>query len=110
MTWLLAARAFLSRIPSWAYIVAASLMLLLTAYCVGKGDGKQAEQAKQAEVERKALERARKADNASQAQVEETTSHVEQGNQRARKAALSDDPLADGLRSLRAEAGKHPAP
>jgi hypothetical protein len=108
--WLLNARAFAKRIPTWAYIVAASLMLLLTAYCVGKGDGKDTEQAKQAVTERKALERARKADAASQAQVKETTGHVEQGNQRAREAASSGpDPLRDGFNSLRAEARSSPA-
>lgn len=79
-------------------------------YCKGRNDGAANERAEQAEVERKAVEKAREADSAAGASVKETNDAIEDGNQRARDAASgSSDPLGDALRSLRREAGSDPA-
>ena len=87
--------------------LAAGLAALLIAshglaYCEGREDGKEASEARQAALDLKAAQKARKADAAASQAVKGTTDNVEQGNQRAREAG-GDDPLGAGLRSLRAE-------
>lgn len=106
MTWL-TILTFAKRIPAWAWVTLGAVLMLLVAYQVGKGDERAEAKLEAAQAQAKATEQARKSDAAAQAQIKETTDEVEAGNQRAREADRGD-PLGDGLRSLRTEAGKHP--
>ena len=86
----------------WLAVCAALLACLPVAYCKGHGDGENAASAEYEAAARKAVERAREADTAAGETVTETRNEVENGNERARNAANgSDDPLRDGLGSLR---------
>jgi hypothetical protein len=79
-------------------------------YCKGRNDGAALERAKQAQVETKAVAKAREADSAANTAVKETTNAVEESNQRARDASAgSPDPLGDALRSLRRETRPDPS-
>ena len=74
------------------------------AYCDGRRDGREVAEAEYAALQAAALEKARKADYIASEAAKETTKNVEAGNERAREAAdAGTDPLADALRSLRAE-------
>lgn len=106
MTWL-TVLTFAKRIPAWAYVALAVIVALAVAYQVGKGNERAEAKLEAAQAQAKATEQARKSDAAASAQIKETTDEVEAGNQRAREADRGD-PLGDGLRSLRTEAGKHP--
>ena len=87
-------------------IFAGALVLFVIAVCtglylVGRGDGKSGERVKQVEVERKAVEKARNADEAGRTTVEREKALSGEKSDRAREAARnSPDPLRDGLREL----------
>lgn len=91
----------------WQIAAGVAALLVLThglAYCEGREDGRNAAEAEAALTARKAVERARQADTAAQGATERTSDAIEAGNERAREAAdAGSDPLADALRSLRAE-------
>lgn len=98
MTLLATAWAFLKGVPREVYYALAAIAALWWAYSAGQ-DAKQAEWD---EHTRKALESAREADSAAGEAVTETRNEVEARNAEARNAANgSDDPLRDGLSSLR---------
>ena len=94
--------AVLSRWQLSLGILAALVLSHTLAYCEGREDGSNAEKIKQAEVERKAIEEARKRDEAAGAVVRKEQDDVEEKVQRARDAADgSPDPLKSFLDSLR---------
>lgn len=95
---------FLKNVPREVYYIAAAALLLLwidgRAYDRGYSD----RTAEYEEAARRAQERAREADTDANETVTETQTEVENGNERAREAANgSDDPLRDGLDSLRSQ-------
>ena len=102
MTYLLAARAFLSRIPwqVWCGIAVVAALAIIWNVAGNAGEARvEAEVAKQAT---KAVERAREADSAAVAATNTTRETVEESNDEARRVSQdSPDPLADALRSLR---------
>jgi hypothetical protein len=102
---------FMRGIPWQAYAALGALVLLFIAYSQGKGAGVAQERARQAQIEAQAVKRARLADDAARQEVTKGQDDVRQSNERARQAAnAGDDPLGDGLRSLRADnAGARPA-
>jgi hypothetical protein len=103
--------AVLSRWQLSLGILAALVLSHTLAYCEGREDGANAEKIKQAVVERKAVEEARKRDEAAGAVVRKEQDDVDAKVQRARDAAQdSSDPLRSFLDSLRGRpAGPDPA-
>jgi hypothetical protein len=102
---------FLRGIPWQVWAALGALLLLFVAYSQGKGAGVAQERARQAQIEAQAVKQARLADEAARQEVTKGQDDVRQSNERAREAAnAGDDPLRDGLRSLRADkAGASPA-
>lgn len=96
--------AFLKRVPWQVY---AALAIILTAWAWGNhrySEGVADNEAKHAEIARKAAEKARKADGVARDTVDGTKGRIEAENDAARKAAEgSDDPLRDAMRSLAEE-------
>jgi hypothetical protein len=96
------ARAFLKRIPWQVWCGIAVVAGLFILWNVAGNAGEARVEAEQADTARKATERAREADNAAGKATDDTRNDVEQTNDQARDAADgSDDPLRDGLNSLR---------
>lgn len=83
-------------------ILAALVMSHSLTWCHGDSNGYDRRDKEQVALERKALEKARKADQVAAETVTKGQDNVEAGNQRAREAG-GDDPLGNGLRSLRTE-------
>lgn len=89
-------------LPWQAWAAIGFVLVVGLSYCAGDSNGYDRRDAEQAEIERKAAEIARDADSDAGSAVDQTKSEVEQGNEDARNAADgSDDPLRDGLNSLR---------
>ena len=103
LTALAMARAFLSKVPWQLWLVIGAALALWFAYSRGHSASDADNLAETAKIDRKALETARAADSAAITSVDATRTEVEQANDNARNAANNgSDPLADGLRSLRA--------
>jgi hypothetical protein len=95
---------FMRGIPWQVWAALGALLLLFIAYSQGKGAGVAQERAKQAQIERKAIERTRGADDAARQKVTKGQDDVRQSNERAREAASgSDDPLRSFADSVRAD-------
>lgn len=99
---LLAARAFLAKLPWQLWVV---LAVLLTAWLWGNhrySQGYAASEAKHAETARKAVTKARTADEAARGTVDAEKRSADATEARAREAAAgSDDPLKSGLEALK---------
>ncbi len=104
MTWWSAIRTFLGGIPRWAWI---ALAIVIAAIAFGiwlSGEKQRAVEADRNVGKVEAVSTAREADEAAHGAAQGKSEDIEHGNEQAREAARgSDDPLGDGLRSLRAE-------
>lgn len=102
MTWILAARAFLSRVPWQIWLIAAALV---SAWLWGNhrySQGVHTERARWEAIAAKAQAKSHTAGEAGIAKADNTKTEIEEGNTRAKEAARnSADPLRDGLNSLR---------
>ena len=89
-------------VPREVWYALGVLALLWFVYSHGESVGYDKRDAEYDEAARIAAEKAREADAAAAGAVDQSKSEVEQGNEHAREAANgSDDPLRDGLNSLR---------
>lgn len=89
-------------LPRWAHIALGIGALLIAALTLHKCAVSNAVRADRAVASAAATKTAREADQAAQTAVEAKRAEVEQGNRNAQAAARdSDDPLRDGLNSLR---------
>ena len=104
MIWAIASSVlgWLKRVPRDVWYIAGALALVWIVYQHGESVGYDKRDAEYDEAARKAAEAARKADAIAGSVVDQSRNEVEQGNEHAREAANgSDDPLRDGLNSLR---------
>lgn len=93
-------------------LILLGVSLLIGAFVLwDRADDKAAVVGDRSEAKAEAVSQAREADERAERAVNQTRDGVEHANDRAREAAAdSDDPLADGLRSLRAEAHRNRPP
>lgn len=84
-------------------LIAGAVALIVGAFLVWDHfDDKAAVEADRNASRAEAVSRAREADEGAETAANRTREDIEDGNERAREAARdSDDPLGDGLRSLR---------
>jgi hypothetical protein len=103
MIWATIAR-LAGKVPERVWIGLAVLAVALVVFQLGKCSGADQERARQAQIERKAIERTRGADDAARQTITKGQDDVRQSNERAREAASgSDDPLRSFADSVRAD-------
>lgn len=102
MAWLLKGWGLLKQVPREVWYALAALAVIWFYGNQRFDAGYDKRDAEQAEIERKAAEKARQGDAAAGGAVETERGDIAASNERARDAAHdSDDPLRDGLNSLR---------